>query len=42
MRPTPEEDRALVVLAERVMDVLELRLCHREVENSLGELDPHP
>ena len=35
---TPEESRALVVLAERVMDVLELRLCHREVEKSLGEL----
>lgn len=35
---TPEQERALVVLAERVMDVLELRLRSREVEQSLGEL----
>lgn len=35
---TPRQERALVVLAERVMDVLELRLRSREVEQSLGEL----
>ena len=35
---TPEQHRALVVLAERVMDVLELRLRSREVEQSLDQL----
>ncbi|WP_404385051.1 histidine kinase [Knoellia locipacati] len=35
---TPEQRRALTVLAERVMDVLELRLRSREVEQSLDEL----
>lgn len=35
---TPEQQRALVVLAERVMDVLELRLRNREVARSVDEL----
>lgn len=35
---TPEQQRALVVLAERVMDVLELRLRSREVAQSVAEL----
>jgi len=35
---TPEQQRALVVLAERVMDVLELRLRNREAAYSVDEL----
>lgn len=35
---TPEQQRALVVLAERVMDVVELRLRNREVAHSVDEL----
>ncbi|MDT0213132.1 ATP-binding protein [Rothia sp. ARF10] len=35
---TPEQLRALVVLAERVMDVIELRLRNREVAHSVEEL----
>lgn len=35
---TPEQHRALMVLAERVMDVLELRLRSREVQQSLEAL----
>ena len=35
---TPEQERALVVLAERVMDVLELRLRNREAAQSVDEL----
>ncbi|KGN35733.1 histidine kinase [Knoellia flava TL1] len=35
---TPEQQRALVVLAQRVMDVIELRLRNREVAHSVDEL----
>ncbi len=35
---TPEQEHALTVLADRIVDVLELRLRSRELEESLSEL----